>query len=710
MAFDWYGSLDLRSTAAVQRGLVQQLKTQRDLQPGLAGFPAEFKRAAATRIAPPALVIRLTYHRRSQLNFTSHSLVAMTDERPASPTRYKYKPLKYTDSIRILFLRPAPPSQEAIDVSLLEFRLGDPILVFNALSYTWQTDEDVKAAEEAKDGEEVRTDEKNTPSPQILCDGEVLEVTKNCHGALRHLRHAEIFRVLWVDAVCIDQSNIDERSAQISLMRRIYSEAGTVLVWLGEATSEIDEETSTPISDLGMRFMYDFAEEISDRREAGLDIASGPLYREFMRDRIAFQGRHTEVLSPRVRGLWEVLHRAWRKRLWTIQELALANRVSFLIGDRPGVLGNLEYLVAALFRDDQPDEELEFSMSFVATASHMFGMRNFVQSGEQDQFAPGEKALKVLTNTRNAVATDPRDNIYGVLGFFGDAAEDPHNIFPAPDYKKTAAELYAEVSRAIIKATGHLDVLSSCTAYLQSSIPNLPSWAASWNDTPIQYFRLHTFDAAAGSRVVYEDSENGRHLKIKGKRLDTVNDLRTAPNGLTYNNNGCLLLWRRWYDLAFSLPAHPTGQSMEDVFLATMCWGNDLVNRCLQPGDLQASFDAWLEILRSWEGMDTDTMGPIAERIFTDEAAFKFTRRAATVMLGRAVGVTEKSYLVMLPVGSAVGDEIVVLSGGRVPYAVRAEGDCYKLVGACYVHGVMDGEAFSGEEFLPDALEWFTLC
>lgn len=153
--------------------------------------------------------------------------------------------------------------------------------------------------------------------------------------------------------------------------------------------------------------------------------------------------------------------------------------------------------MAALFRDDQPDEELEFSMSFVATASHMFCMRIFVQSDKQEQFGPGEKALKVLADTRNAVATDPRGNIYGVLGFFGDPGEDPHNIFPAPDYEKTAAELYAEVSRAIIKATGHLDVLSSCTAYLKSSVPNLPSWAASWNDTPIQYFQLHAFDAAA---------------------------------------------------------------------------------------------------------------------------------------------------------------------------------------------------------------------
>ena len=56
--------------------------------------------------------------------------------------------------------------------------------------------------------------------------------------------------------------------------------------------------------------------------------------------------------------------------------------------------------------------------------------------------------------TRNAVATDPRNKIHGVLGFFGDRGVDPHNIFPAPDYTRTAAELYAEVTRALVTTKG----------------------------------------------------------------------------------------------------------------------------------------------------------------------------------------------------------------------------------------------------------------
>lgn len=141
---------------------------------------------------------------------------------PQSPERYKYEPLTHPDSIRVLFLHPAPPSQERIDVSLLEFRLGDPELVYNALSSTWQTED------EAQNGGQRPT------TMQVLCDGAVLDVSANCHAFLRRLRCPEDILVWCVDAVCIDQSSVNERSAQVELMRRVYSQAGTVVVWLGD--------------------------------------------------------------------------------------------------------------------------------------------------------------------------------------------------------------------------------------------------------------------------------------------------------------------------------------------------------------------------------------------------------------------------------------------------------------------------------------------
>ena len=63
----------------------------------------------------------------------------------------------------------------------------------------------------------------------------------------------------------------------------------------------------------------------------------------------------------------------------------------------------------------------------------------------------------------------------------------------------------------------------------------------------------------------------------------------------------------------------------------------------------------------------------------------------------------------MMPITALAGDEIVIFSGSKVPIVVRAEGDRYKLLGPCYVHSIMDGEAFPKPGLASDGLEWFTL-
>lgn len=144
--------------------------------------------------------------------------------------------------------------------------------------------------------------------------------------------------------------------------------------------------------------------------------------------------------------------------------------------------------------------------------------------------------------------------------------------------------------------------------------------------------------------------------------------------------------------------------------LDTLCWCNDLVDGRLTPGDYREAFHAWQEIFLSEGLIGPENMESVANPIFEDEVAFKFSRRAWFVMLERTLGVTEKSYLAMLPVGVRVGDEVAVLSGRRVPFVLRAEGGSCKLVGACYVHAMMDGEVFGTEGSGFDDLEWLTLC
>jgi Heterokaryon incompatibility protein (HET) len=86
------------------------------------------------------------------------------------------------------------------------------VLRYEALSYVWG-DPAIKHAVEV--------------------DGKELFITTNLGAALRRLRRLNVTRIMRVDAICIDQDNIEERSAQLQLMARIYHGASSVVIWLG---------------------------------------------------------------------------------------------------------------------------------------------------------------------------------------------------------------------------------------------------------------------------------------------------------------------------------------------------------------------------------------------------------------------------------------------------------------------------------------------
>lgn len=65
----------------------------------------------------------------------------------------------------------------------------------------------------------------------------VVKITQNLHDALHRLRYETRPRVLWIDAICIDQQNIPERSSQVRRIADIYPVAEIVIVWLGRETN-----------------------------------------------------------------------------------------------------------------------------------------------------------------------------------------------------------------------------------------------------------------------------------------------------------------------------------------------------------------------------------------------------------------------------------------------------------------------------------------
>lgn len=135
---------------------------------------------------------------------------------------YQYQPLPQY-SIRLLRLLPEDDKSKPVRCELLEFRLDQndqqPSL-YEALSYTWGS-----------------SDEKCT----IDIQNNTVAITANLHKALVQLRHYSLPRVLWVDAICIDQNNNTEKETQIPLMYSIYTRASSVLVWLGETPKGDDQ-------------------------------------------------------------------------------------------------------------------------------------------------------------------------------------------------------------------------------------------------------------------------------------------------------------------------------------------------------------------------------------------------------------------------------------------------------------------------------------
>jgi Heterokaryon incompatibility protein (HET) len=142
----------------------------------------------------------------------------------------------------------------------------DEAAPYEAISYTWGPAEDRQT---------------------IVCgpEGAVIPVTRNCESVLRRLRDLDSPRLVWVDAICIDQDDIDERNAQVAMMGQIYQNATRVIVDVGE---------TSPDSDYALDAIVHCSEKALYAMELGLNI------------------RNT---------VNELYRRPWFQRVWVLQEV-----------------------------------------------------------------------------------------------------------------------------------------------------------------------------------------------------------------------------------------------------------------------------------------------------------------------------------------------------------------------------------------------------
>ena len=126
------------------------------------------------------------------------------------------------DNIRLLRLLPSENKNAPIECELFNYSLehsDERTHPYEALSYVW--------------GHSYK-------HRSISIGKYYLPVTDNLHDALSRLRYRSFGRIIWVDAICINQENIIEKQQQIQLMAKIYGVASRVVVWLGAAEADSD--------------------------------------------------------------------------------------------------------------------------------------------------------------------------------------------------------------------------------------------------------------------------------------------------------------------------------------------------------------------------------------------------------------------------------------------------------------------------------------
>jgi hypothetical protein len=561
------------------------------------------------------------------------------------------------------------------------------------------------------------------PPEAILCNGHQHSVTPNLALALRRLRSPYMARTVWVDAICVNQEDLEERSQQVQLMRVIYSQAWRVIVWLGEDNGL----AATAIQTIKW-FAGECCAKIGTSLGAiDLDMNSPmDLQLRSYQPATTIQQRPTPIQTP---NEWQAIEwffdQPWFSRVWVIQEVAFAPAV-FYIG--PFEIGWKEVAVAATWISWNVAHPHERELvDIYSRAEEIFKQREKNGAYLENIIARG---LMMYSN-----ATDPRDKIYAFLGLMHHS--DRKGVLLQPDYSKPVVHVYGDAVRHMIQENEDDGAynLTEAFASIESSdaeTEGFPSWIPRW-DNPLMLkdprYRLDTgypdlgWNASRGKAPEVRNVPDREVLLLKG--LKVANISRVFP--LRRKSGDGDWLRRIWKEVSVLLDASPWADTKELVFLKAIggsyyrdfienikavpvegykfllemtliCCGIEYDEEGNQIGeiDLKENLDAYMDPKLSGMIMEANlrACGMLAD--FVHQYPFSlFTTKDNNLGIGAR--------------NARAGDLVCLLYGGELPYLLRPSGAQWKFMEACYMNGAMHGEVIKELETGKVGEEWFEI-
>lgn len=616
--------------------------------------------------------------------------------------------------IRLLVLYPEMTSNELCGA--FESSSLDEETYYKAVSYTW--------------GPPTFTETLHLPEG-------IIKITPSLASALRRFRHYSKYIKIWADAVCINQSDIRERTQQVSIMADIYRNANVVLIWLGEATEEDAQRFAL------LWFLAACHEETTSAgnvffRAKSLPEAFAALNSEYER---LFNGsgawcnvsgciccgkplyRRPQTFGESLLQLLPLFGRSWFTRLWVFQESNLAKRAFIFCGSH--------FIHQRLFYDAaEVTYEAAYRNNPVRLSETTAPLWSLLESACLQVFrmldgqlffgtflGPSEKSAGVrlaylVDECAELNCSEPRDRIFALVSMLRDPGL-------KVDYTITMNFLWRRFSTQVLtdprswmfsttddfKWPGLYMALGAATCdHSETDSRRQSSWSADLSQSLAQAKRRERYrvasDLYAGGHMVLRHTPklfDSRTLCIRGKTLGSVDRIfplsqwpgSPKPWEIAFSNYvaGTLL---QWYSRCRTFLDNNGANKLSTADL------RDILQQgfILQPEDCLtvAQFEDICSHVKKNRYMSSDLdsseayhhLDAMLEPSFWDRDKIDQKRLLAIDSEGRFCWIPDKSE---------PGDIIALLEGTPFPWVVRqSENNRYELLGDAYVHGVMRGE------------------
>jgi hypothetical protein len=576
-----------------------------------------------------------------------------------------------TTHLRLISIQPGE-EHEDIACEIREFS-SFPIPSYQALSYVWGDSAD---------------------KLPISLNGRRFLVTRNLEAALRNLRDLRFPPPwLWIDALCIDQKNSEERDEQVRGMKKIYEEAKRVIIWLGTYHEPSDNRVRESLQRWGVaileegsarsvRFSIELAQTLFEMD--GPNSTVDPYV-------LAVRSWTPDEIIQAWTQLARLFHRPWFERLWIIQELTVSRTAVVRCG-----------------RVEAPYEYLERAARWIITPSSQVGQlgRNIGRilplMGAQRVVRVSLKTtmtrdlFTVLHSTQEANCSDPRDKLYAILGIVEDAAD------VQIDYSMSVRQVYQNWAINRIRRTGTLDILRLCSNYNRSG--DLPSWVPDlrqrWGQDTVLWMDSagltrnsnndlgQTFYRRYRPKIIW--SSAGVGLEVSGCKLECIKHLSTAGDAVTNLQDPAELTTRlkaittQW-ELLFRNKA---------LIPHYVDWLSIFPTQVLRVGDaLSNHYEIWAD----WAGKQ-DALRQFAHNLdFSNQESQNvelnmFERHLFPRLHGCQMFITESGHpgVVAGDCNALEGDEVWTLVGDASHFLLRRTVGGYRLISPCYFHLVLN--------------------